>query len=101
MLDMNCVPEQVTKYGDTALMYAFSYYGSNPNYDFNIFVKLILLLHPSITRSKLIELLDTDDHNLKNNITRVYLYNRRRTIINSRISKRVSKGKYDSISIFD
>jgi hypothetical protein len=103
LLDMNCKPEQVNRWGYTALIYAFKNYGSNPNYDPNIFLKLILLLHPIITRSKLIELLDknTKNLNLKNNIMKAYLYNRRRTIINSRISKRVLKGKYDSLSIFD
>jgi hypothetical protein len=103
LLDINCKPEQTNWCGYTALKYAFYYYGENPNYDPRIFLKLILLLYPSITRPKLIELLDanTDDHNLKNNIMKVYLYNSRRTIINSRISKRVLKGKYDSLSIFD
>jgi hypothetical protein len=103
LLDMNCVPERANFYGYTALTYAFLYYGTNPNYDPHIFLKLILLLHPSITRSKLIELLNTNtnDHNLKKNVMKAYLYNRRRTIINSRISKRVLKGKYDSLSILD
>jgi hypothetical protein len=104
LLDMNCNLEQVTKYGNrTALKFAFICYCKNPNYDPNIFLKLILLLHPSITRSKLIELLDRNavDHNLKKNIMKVYLYNSRRTIINSRVSKRVLKGKYDSQSIFN
>ena len=103
LLNMNCNPEQVNSGGSTALIYAFKYYGENPNCDPRIFLKLILLLHPSITRPKLIELLDknTNDHNLKNNIMKAYLYNCRRTIINSRISKRVLKGKYDSLSIFN
>ena len=103
LLDMNCKPEQVDNIGNTALVYAFRYYGANPNCDPTVFLKLITLLYPTITRSKLIELLDTntDDHNLKNNIMKVCLYNRRRTIINSRVSKRVLKGKYDSLSIFN
>ena len=103
MLDMNCVLEQVNSHGHKLLIYALQYYGTNPNYDSHIFIKLISLLHSLITRSKLIELLDTntDDHNLKNNIMSAYLYNSRRTIINSRVSKRVLKGKRDSQSIFD
>ena len=103
LLNMDCKPEQVDQNDETALMYAFKYYGQNPICDPNIFVKLILLLRPKIARSKLIELLNmnTNDHNLKNNIMSAYLYNRRRIIINSRISKRVLKGKYDSLSIFN
>ena len=104
MLDMNYYPEKYAIYSNyRVLNTAFQCYGSNPNYDSRKFLKLSLLLYPSITRSKLIELLDanTSDLNLKKNIMGVYLYNRRRTIINSRISKRVSKGKYDSLSIFN
>ena len=104
LLDMNCSPEKISRpCNSTTLMFAFKYYGSNPNYDPNIFLKLIILLYPSITRPKLIDLLDTNttDHSLQNNILGVYNYNHRRTIINSRVSKRVSKGKYDSRSIFD
>jgi ankyrin repeat protein len=103
LLDMNCNPKQVNQFYYTALMYAFKHYAKNPICDPYVFLKLILLLHPLITRSKLIEVLDKNNtnHNLKNNIIKAYLYNRRRTIINSRISKRVLKGKYDSISIFD
>ena len=103
LLDMNCVPEQANIFGDTALIYALERYGSKPNCNPHIFLKLILLLYPSITRPKLIELLDTetDDLNLKKNIMKAYIYNHRRAIINSRVSKRVSRGKYDSLSIFD
>ena len=103
MLDMNCLPNHINRYGHSTLMFAFRYYGSNPKYDPNIFLKLIILLYPSITRPKLIEILDknTTDRELKNNILGMYDYNRRRTIINNRVSKRVSTGKYDSLSIFD
>jgi hypothetical protein len=103
LLNMNCNPNQVNNDGHTALTYALKYYGSNPNYDLNVFLKLIDLSQPRIERFKLIELLDTNtnDQNLKKNIMKAYLYNRRQTIINSRISKRVLKGKYDSLSIFD
>jgi ankyrin repeat protein len=103
LLDMNCVPEQANIFGDTALIYALERYGSKPNCNPHIFLKLILLLYPSITRPKLIEILDknTTDRELKNNILGMYDYNRRRTIINNRVSKRVSTGKYDSLSIFD
>jgi hypothetical protein len=60
---------------------------------------MIHLLHPIITRAKLIELLDmnTDDLNLKNNIMKAYLYNCRRTIINRRISRRASIGNLSLI----
>jgi hypothetical protein len=103
LLDMNCNLEQVDNDSHTALVYALKYYGSNPNYDLNVFLKLIDLLYTSIVRPKLIELLDTNTNyqNLKNNIMKAYLYNHRRAIINSRISKRVLKGKYDSLSIFN
>ena len=103
LFNMNCAQKQVYMNSYTFFTYAFQYYGTNPNYDPHIFVKLILLLHPIITRSGLIELLDrnTRNLNLKNNIMKAYLYNRRRAIINSRISKRVIKGKCDSLSIFD
>jgi hypothetical protein len=103
MLDMDCIPRQIGHNGRTALVYTFQYYGNNPNYDPNVFLKLISLLQSLITRSKLIEVLNknTNNQNLKNNIMKVYLYNSRRTIINSRISKRVFKGKYDSLSIFN
>ena len=103
LLGMNCKPKKVNIYDDTSLMYAFQCYGMNPNCDSHVFLKLITLLHPSITRPKLIELLDTNtnDQNLKNKIMKAYIYNSRRTIINSRVSKRVLKGKYDSISIFN
>ena len=103
LLNMNCMPEQTNCYGYTALRYAFKYYDSNPNYDPRIFLKLFLLLYPSITRSELIKVLDTNTKNLnlKNNIMKAYLYDSRRSIINSRISKRVLRGKYDSLSIFN
>jgi hypothetical protein len=42
MLDMNCVPEQVSSYGKrTAIMFAFEYYGTNPNCNHSIFEKIL------------------------------------------------------------
>jgi DNA-directed RNA polymerase subunit RPC12/RpoP len=38
---MNCVPEYIDELGYTALMYAFEYYGSNPNCDSKVFLKLL------------------------------------------------------------
>ena len=103
LLDMNCKPEQVNRVGDTALIYAFKYYGANPNCDPTVFLKLINLLQPLITQIQLIRLinLNTKNHNLKAKILRAHTYNIRRIIINSRISKRVLKSKYDSLSIFN
>jgi hypothetical protein len=99
LLDMNCLPKKINIYGHTALMYAFSSYSKNPDRDPKIFLKLIMLIYPSITQSKLILLLDknTRDNDLKRNIIKVYLYDRRRTIINSRRSKRRPMGKRDSL----
>ena len=101
ILDMNCVPERVHIYSkNTALICMRKYYISNPNYDPQVFVKLKILLNPSITLSELKESIYMYADDLQNNIMKAYLYNRRRTIINSRVSKRVSTGKYNSRSIF-
>ena len=41
LLDMNCMPEQINKYGETALIHAFRFYGKNPNCDPKVFLKLL------------------------------------------------------------
>jgi hypothetical protein len=102
LLNMNCIPKQIDIFDNTALMRAFQYYGSNPNYDPKIFLKLIDLLHPSITRFKLIDLLDTntDDSILKTKILGEYNYSTRNKLIRNRVFKRRLMGKGDCIHLF-
>ena len=102
LLNMNCKPKQVSYLNRTALICAFRNYGKNPNYESKIFLKLIDLLHPSITRFKLIDLLDTntDDSILKTKILGEYNYSTRNKLIRNRVFKRRLMGKGDCIHLF-
>jgi hypothetical protein len=100
LLDLNYVRDYIRRNMNNALSHSVEFYGSNPNYNPTIFIKIVHILNPNINNVTLRTILNmnTYDKILINNI--IKKNNRRPMIINSRISKRRLMGKLDSASLF-